>query len=297
MRREQGNARVRVAEAPGAWVCLLCRMDFDAWQAYCPACHGRYTLQETHPDADGAPVVDEPAVRAMSLCEIQVPEPRRMRSGFAALDAVLGGGWVRGKAAIIAGRTGAGKTTLLLCAAQRSRIANVLLASGEQLATDLAVDARRLGVTRPGIRAFHTKNVDAAFEQARRVNASLVYLDSATRMRVPGVPGGEGSDRMVSAVIRRAERWARDHHKVVVITSHVSKTRGDMKGSEGHKHDSHLLLNIVRSEIDPSYRKVTAEKSRQSQAQVHTAWFRELPSGVLVPCEAPHPPTRPKEPT
>lgn len=270
------------------WACDRCLARLAAWQSRCPDCGSRYSVyrpknEEREADAIG--------VRAVAPLDLEIAEPRRVRSGFAALDLVLGGGWVRGKTALIGGRTGSGKTTLLLCAAQRARTRTILLASSEpnQDERDLSLACRRLGVTRPGVRLFATTSLDSALDQAQRLNAQVVILDSMTRFRAYSDAGAIGSDKQVQAVIARAERWAASHHRVVVFTSHVTKTTGALKGNEGIRHDAQLVLDIARDERDPRLRRVTAVKSRQSQSQVHTAWFRELPSGVLAPCKAPAP--------
>lgn len=280
---------------PPPWMCERCLTRPDGWQSRCPECGARYSI---HRATGGEREPDEIGIRAVSPLDLEIEEPRRMRSGFASLDTVLGGGWVRGKTALIGGRTGSGKTTLLLCAAQRARTRTILLASSEpnQDERDLSLACRRLGVTRAGVRLFASTLLDSALDQALRVNAQLVILDSVTRFRAYSDAGPIGSDRQVQAVIARAERWAATHSRVVVFTSHVTKTSGAIKGNEGIRHDAQLVLDIARDPADPRVRRVSAVKSRQSQAQVHSAWFRELSSGALVPCRAPQPPTKPKEP-
>lgn len=265
------------------WVCQRCGAGLEEWLSSCPECRATYAVVQV----DGDSSADPDAPRSRSPSDVEVSEPRRARSGFRSLDDVLGGGWVPGFAVLFGGRTGAGKTTLLLCAAQRAKTKIVLLASAEQRIDPLALRCKQLGVDRKGIRLYHATTMDSALEEADRVDARVLILDSATRFRARIDKGPIGSDKQVAAVITRAERWARERGRVVILTSHVSKTHGDIKGSEGLKHDSHLVLDIRRHELDPALRIVTAVKSRQSQSQVHSAWFRELSTGAMVPCDPP----------
>jgi len=84
--------------------------------------------------------------RAPPLAEVAATETRRLVTGFAEFDRVLGGGLVPGSAVLLGGHPGAGKSTLLL--QLLDRIAGPgLYVSGEESPEQVARRVRRLGLS------------------------------------------------------------------------------------------------------------------------------------------------------
>ena len=117
--------------ASTAYLCSACGGQTLKWQGSCPLC-GQWNVLEPvrAPRATGRP----PAAAAVPLTlQDAGAELRRLSSGLAELDRVLGGGIVPGSVTLLGGDPGIGKSTLLLqVAAHAAGGAPVLYASGEE---------------------------------------------------------------------------------------------------------------------------------------------------------------------
>ena len=81
---------------------------------------------------------------------------RRLPTGIADLDAVLGGGILPAGVMLLAGQPGIGKSTLLMqVAAHVAEQSSVLYVSGEESASQVKLRATRLGATSGKIGRAH----------------------------------------------------------------------------------------------------------------------------------------------
>src|SRR5205814_494370 len=129
------------------YVCSSCERPQAQWSGKCPSCGGWGTVSE-HPVGSGLPGRARAVGRATVLRLAPDPEERRIPTGLAGVDRVLGGGLVRGSVVLLAGAPGIGKSTLLLQLASRLAHAGhpTLLASGEEARGQVAARAHRLGL-------------------------------------------------------------------------------------------------------------------------------------------------------
>src|SRR5688500_5855836 len=127
------------------FACESCGRPSAQWSGKCVSCGNWGTVSE------------RPVGRTRASGESRTPaisslapeaEDRRISSGCASFDRVLGGGFVPGSVVLLAGAPGIGKSTLLLQLASRLPAAGhpCLLASGEESRAQVAGRARRLGV-------------------------------------------------------------------------------------------------------------------------------------------------------
>ena len=90
---------------------------------------------------------------------------RRLESGLAEFDRVLGSGIVPGSVILLGGDPGIGKSTLLLqVAASVAGSAPVLYATGEESTQQVRARARRLGLEAPALQICLLYTSDAADE-------------------------------------------------------------------------------------------------------------------------------------
>ena len=104
------------AKTKSAYVCGDCGAEHRQWQGQCLSCEAWNTLSRV-----SIGPISEPAIgyaggkgQAKRLGEVSADAAPRLKSGFAELDRVLGGGLVPGSVVLIGGDPGAGKSTLLL---------------------------------------------------------------------------------------------------------------------------------------------------------------------------------------
>ncbi len=153
-RRSRSLGRGRgVARQESRYVCQSCGAAHVRWEGQCRTCGGWNTLVETlvrepQPRQRGAGRAGRGINAPQPLNNLHEAEPRRIATGIAELDRVLGGGLVPGSVVLVGGEPGIGKSTLLLqAAAGLSRpSADVLYATGEESAGQVRLRATRLGL-------------------------------------------------------------------------------------------------------------------------------------------------------
>ncbi len=131
-----------------AFRCQECGYIAYRWLGRCPDCGAWNSLIEERQEAQAprraAPVS---TVRPEPITAITSEDIRRMGTGSAELDRVLGGGIVPASLVLVGGDPGIGKSTLLLSlAASLARERGVVLyVSGEESARQIRLRAERLG--------------------------------------------------------------------------------------------------------------------------------------------------------
>ena len=103
------------------YVCQECGYDAPQFLGKCPECGSWNSMKEFKLQSAKSKVVpgsslliDHTNITPKTLGEITATEKQRIKTGFAELDTVLGGGLVKGSAVLLAGDPGIGKSTLLL---------------------------------------------------------------------------------------------------------------------------------------------------------------------------------------
>jgi DNA repair protein RadA/Sms len=166
------------------FVCQTCGASSPKWQGQCAGCGEWNTLlAEVQPaarhgrDAARARGSEPPA----SLSQEATREEPRLATGSAELDRVLGGGLVSGSVTLIGGDPGIGKSTLMLQTAA-ALPGTTLYATGEESLKQVALRARRLGLTAAAARLLAETRVEAIVEAAREVKAAALIVDSIQTM-------------------------------------------------------------------------------------------------------------------
>jgi DNA repair protein RadA/Sms len=236
-----------------------CSCGFHASRPFgrCPACGAWDSLQPRRvsaiPGAGAGP-------RPRPLSEIKGGETRRLASGIAELDRVLGGGLVAGSLILLGGEPGIGKSTLLLQLMARlaARAAPALYVSGEESLEQLALRAARLGIVEPGLQALAEPRLAAILEEAARLQPGVLAIDSVQTLQLEeGVPGSPGAVREATA---RLLAHAKAGVAPLILVGHVTKEGG----LAGPKTLEHLVDVVLHFEGEPasSYRLLRATKNR-----------------------------------
>ncbi|MDR0586560.1 MAG: AAA family ATPase, partial [Treponema sp.] len=127
--------------------CTSCGHEEPKWLGKCPECGEWNTLAETVVDPGRRPGRNESPSRSFPLSSVDPQEGKRIGSGLAELDRVLGGGIMKRSAVLLGGEPGIGKSTLLLQAAAAAETrGRILYISGEESAGQVRMRADRLGL-------------------------------------------------------------------------------------------------------------------------------------------------------
>jgi DNA repair protein RadA/Sms len=260
-----GKARILLA-------CRDCGQQLARWAGRCPGCGGWGTIEER------AAVTAGGNVEVATLAH-EDDDERRVSTGFAGVDRVLGGGLVPGAVALIAGEPGIGKSTLLLQMVTNLSAAGLacLLASGEESRHQVASRAHRLGLDGAAVSFVDGRELPSVLAAARTSTPFLLAVDSVQTLRDPAggqVPGGPAQVRACAdAVVGLAKAQG----MAVLMTGHVTKD-GDVAGPRTLEHSVDVLLTF---DGDPrsGLRMLTGGKNRFG-ADGEVAWLEMTERGL-----------------
>jgi DNA repair protein RadA/Sms len=251
-----------MAKARASYLCRRCGERSAQWQGQCPGCGEWNTLTLS---AEAAPRAPAGGPASQTLGRIAAPESR-LPSGMGEFDRVLGGGLVPGSVTLIGGEPGIGKSTLLLqAAAALSSASAVLYATGEESSDQIGQRAARLELTPGQLAVLPETRIDAVLEQARRIPARVLIVDSIQTMVLDDLPGSAGSVTQLRAAAGALVAHAKATGTAVLIIGHVTK-EGLIAGPRLLEHLVDTVL-YFESEAGSRLRLVRAVKNRYGAAQ------------------------------
>lgn len=188
--------------------CGECGQQLAQWSGRCPGCGAWGTIGERSSDPAAGRAAG--AVLVQDLGHLDARE-LRVRTGWADVDRVLGGGIVPATFALLAGEPGIGKSTLLLQLVSNLSVAGVpcLFASGEESRDQVSARARRLGIEGSAIPFVSGRELSAVLKAARHARPFLPAVDSIQTLRDPDgaqVPGGSSQVRSCAERSRGSRR-------------------------------------------------------------------------------------------
>jgi DNA repair protein RadA/Sms len=254
-----------MAKNQPVYVCRDCGGEALKWQGQCPHCSAWNTLERLSlgraPNAGAARQGSDARPLALDSGAAGALADERLSLGSAELDRVFGGGLTVGSASLLGGEPGIGKSTLLLQVAAAVAAGNeVLYASGEESAQQVAQRASRLGLAAPRLAVLSESRLEAILEQADARQAALLVIDSIQTMASDAVDSGPGSPQQLRECTAALVRHAKQQGTAVVIVGHVTKD-GSIAGP---KLLEHLVDTVLYFDADSGsrYRMLRATKNR-----------------------------------
>ncbi len=202
-----------------------------------------------------------PTSKVRVLSEVDISEVARLSSSSEEFDRVLGGGFVPGSIVLIGGDPGIGKSTLLLqylCSISQQN--SVLYASGEESAEQIAVRARRLGLSGENLQVMAENRLESLLEVAIRNIPAVLVADSIQTFYSEELTAAPGSVSQVRECAARLVRFAKQSGCTVILVGHVTK-EGALAGP---KILEHMVDSVLYFEGDSSnsFRLIRAIKNR-----------------------------------
>ncbi len=240
------------------FICAKCDAQSTKWSGRCLECGGWGTVSEAiSQKVEAKSVVGRPG-KTFSLNELKGSKTAHRSTGIGELDRVLGGGIVPGSLALLSGEPGIGKSTLLLQVA--SALPNVLYASGEESAEQVALRFERLGLAAPTLKFLSETDLGTVLATIDAEKPSLAIIDSIQTLSSPEAGGSQGGATQVRAMTAQLMEFAKRTGVPMLLVGQVTKD-GDVAGP---KTLEHLVDVVISFEGDRSsnYRLLRTAKNR-----------------------------------
>ena len=236
------------------FVCTHCDGQFPKWQGRCESCGSWGTLKEAVPTVENETRPVMPAGKTAAFASLKKAEAHdHLSSGVAAVDRVLGGGFVAGSISLIGGEPGIGKSTLIAQAALAMAKAGgtVLYVTGEESPTQVGRRLERLanGPLPETLRFLDQTESGTIAATIASEKPSLAIVDSIQTLRASGVTGEPGNPTQVRASASIVGEAAKRGGIPLVLVGQVTKD-GDLAGPRLLEHlvDTVLMLEGDRTQ-------------------------------------------------
>jgi len=246
--------------------CAQCGGTSPKWLGQCPHCDAWNSLEETRDTSSAgsaehryAPLAPVSTLR--SLSSVHAKELPRLSTGIAEFDRVLGGGLVAGAVVLIGGDPGIGKSTLLLQAlVAMSAATRVLYVTGEESAEQVALRAKRLGLSGASVDLFAEIRLEAIQSALLEQKPAVAVIDSIQTVYSSELSAAPGSVSQVRECAAQLTRLAKQCGVPIVMIGHVTKD-GALAGPRVLEHMVDTVL-YFEGDTHSSFRLVRAFKNR-----------------------------------
>ncbi len=205
---------------------------------FCPQCRATGTLSEI-PGATSPSATPEPIGSGDGT------QTRRLDTGIAEFDRVLGGGAVPGSAVLLGGPPGVGKSTVVLQigAALARRNRPVLIASGEESLPQIRRRAHRVNAVADGLNVVAESDAERLAEHIRSGVYPLIVVDSIQTVRDGTTGGGTGAMSQIRDAATRLIAAAKESDVVLILIGHITKD-GAIAGPKVLEHMVDVVLSL-----------------------------------------------------
>src|SRR6185295_13059509 len=245
-----------MAKAAVNYACTECGYSAGRWFGKCPGCDAFGSLVEEAPEAASTKAAARPLLR---LVDVNAEEARRISTGVAELDRVLGGGLVPASLVLVGGEPGVGKSTLLLSAlAAISKDRRAVLVTGEESSAQVKLRAARLGGAE-NVEILAETELDTVCATLEQERPDVCVIDSVQTLYSSELGSAPGSVGQVREAAGRLLRVAKEQGVATILVGHVTKD-GSVAGPrvlehlvdcvlqfEGDRYHAHRILRAVKN--------------------------------------------------
>lgn len=249
-----------------AFYCKECGYESGKWLGQCPGCQAWNSFVEapkaSKKESGRAAVSSFSPARAYAMHEVSMEESRRIPTGMAEFDRVLGGGIVPGSLVLIGGDPGIGKSTILLEVLRNLSAEGhkVLYISGEESLQQVKMRAERLSADLSGVRLASETDLDQVERLIQEEKPEVAVIDSIQTMYRENVDSAPGSVTQVRESTNVLLGIAKRDCVSIFIVGHVTK-EGTVAGPRMLEHMVDTVLYFEGDRFQ-SYRVIRAVKNR-----------------------------------
>lgn len=210
-----------MAKNEKVFYCSECGARYPKWLGRCEDCGQWNTIVEDVP-------VREKTIFGKDHIEFQGlsaegKSTRRIKSGLAEFDRVLGGGAVPGSVVLIGGEPGIGKSTILLqIFAAFSEKHRCVYISGEESAEQICLRAERLGLSSSNVRLACETNVDVIISSVGN-DTDFLVIDSIQTLCCKSIDSIPGTVNQLRTCAYALINFAKTTNTTVFLVGHVTK--------------------------------------------------------------------------
>lgn len=184
---------------------------------------------------------------------------KKLPTGFAEFDKVLGGGITPGSLILLGGDPGVGKSTLALQIVNSFKD-GVLYVSAEESTDQVSGRLSRLGKGQGGLRFLNEDHLETIIATIESEQPKLAVIDSIQTVYTEEITNAVGNLNQIKACTAKLLTLAKSGKTAIIIIGHVTK-EGDLAGP---KTMEHLVDTVLYLEGDKykQYRLLRASKNR-----------------------------------
>ena len=188
-------------------------------------------------------------LKTVSINDVSSAEEKRIITGDAELNRVLGGGIVPGSIVLVAGEPGIGKSTLFLQSGLMLKDVVTLYISGEESEQQIKMRADRVGMSNDNFYLLTETNTQTIFKEIKKLKPQLVIVDSIQTLQSPFVESSPGSISQIRECAAELQRYAKETNTPVFLIGHITKD-GNIAGP---KILEHMVDTVLQFEGDRHY--------------------------------------------
>ncbi|AWX13792.1 DNA repair protein RadA [Mergibacter septicus] len=258
-----------------SYVCSSCGYDTARWLGQCPACKEWNTITEFKPatisktsaslqrSTGGGYAGSTTGKGARKLNDVIIEEAKRVSTGQAEFDRVLGGGITLGSVVLASGDPGAGKTTLLTqIAAYMSYLMPTMYVTAEESLSQWkkrALERLNLNFNDDNFWLDDTDCVEDILTSVKEKGIKLLIADSIQAFESSEVEGSAGGITQVKACAKILNRLCKTYGVTLILVGQVNKN-SQMAGPQVLKHIIDTAVHIDVTE--GSVRLLRSDKNR-----------------------------------
>lgn len=249
-----------------AYFCKNCGNEYPKWQGQCTDCGQWNTLSEApvlkkNPSARASGGYAGESAKITPFNQISEPDYSRLMTGLSEFDHVLGGGLVADSVVLIGGDPGVGKSTLLLqILSQMPAEHRPLYVTGEESLQQVALRARRLGLTADHLTLLAETRIESILTLAESHRPRIMVIDSVQTVYTDLVPSAPGGVSQVREGTAQLVRFAKQQKIALFLVGHVTK-EGAIAGPRVLEHMVDTVL-YFENQSDNRFRIIRAIKNR-----------------------------------
>ncbi len=226
------------------YVCSSCGAESAAWSGRCFNCGEWNTLNEQLVLNRENIVKTGRKINPQSVSSSIAHDYKRLASGIAEVDLVLGGGIVAGSVNLIAGQPGIGKSTLLLQLADAvSKNQTVLYVSAEESAHQVGLRAQRLGTSSKNLQLATSTITDDIAASIAEGKYKLVIIDSIQAVSCNSIAAAAGTISQITNSTQLLAMAAKQSNTAIILVGHVTK-EGSIAGPKVLEHVVDVVLQL-----------------------------------------------------